>query len=141
MNVTEKAIQIWPILVLCASRRETLTYDVLGKLIGVRAPIVPELLEPIQSYCLLEGLAPLASIVVNQATGLTADGFITAANLPRAQADVYARDWLSDGLPKAELLQDAFEGMRLRRARDKQRRARARQERRAAMQQTEEGRP
>lgn len=141
MTAVERATQIWPILALCASRRETLTYELLGTLIGVRAPIVVEFLEPIQSYCLLEGLAPLASIVVNQVTGLPTDGFITASNVPRAQADVYARDWLRDGPPKAELLQDAYDGMRLRRARDKQRRARARKERRAAMQRLEEGRP
>lgn len=123
MIASERAAQIWPILVLCASRRETLTYDLLGRLIGVPAHGLAQLLEPIQSYCLLEGLAPLTAIVVNQTTGLPGDGFIAASNLPRAQADVYAQEWLRAGPPKAEAFQDATEGMLARRARAKQARA------------------
>jgi hypothetical protein len=123
MTASERAAQIWPILVLSASRRQTLTYDLLGRLTGVRAEGLPELLEPIQAYCLLEGLAPLTAIVVDRSTGLPGDGFIKASDVPRAQEDVYARDWLSDGPPRAETLQDASDGMLARRARAKQRRA------------------
>jgi hypothetical protein len=123
MTATERAVQIWPILTLCASRRETLTYELLGRLIGVPAHGLAQLLEPIQSYCILEGLPPLAALVVNQTTGVPGDGFIAASNVPRAQADIYARDWLRDGPPDAETLHDASEGMLARRARAKQRRA------------------
>ena len=118
MTASERAAQIWPILVLCAARRETLTYDLLGRLIGVPAQGLGQLLEPIQSYCLLEALAPLTALVVNQTTGLPGDGFIGASDVPRAQADVYSRDWLSDNPPDAEALRLASEGMVARRARE-----------------------
>src|SRR5262249_5096427 len=49
---SERATQIWPILTLCASRRQTLTYDLLGRLIGVPRQGLGQLLEPIQSYCI-----------------------------------------------------------------------------------------
>jgi len=123
MTASERAAQIWPILVLCASRRETLTYDLLGRLVGVPAPGLGQLLEPIQSYCLLEGLAPLTAIVVNQTTGLPGDGFIGASDVPRAQADVYARDWLRDAPPDAEALLLASDGMVARRSRVSQKHA------------------
>jgi len=123
MTATERATQIWPILVLCASRRETLTYDLLGRLIGVPIQGVAEFLEPIQSYCLLEGLAPLAAIVVDQTTGLPENGSIPASKVPHAQAEVYAQDWLRNGPPHPEAFDDATEGMVYRRARLRQERA------------------
>jgi hypothetical protein len=117
MTASERAVHVWPILALCASRRETLTYDLLGRLIGMRPQLLPELLEPIQSYCFLQGLAPLTSIVVSQTTGLP---LIGESNVERAQAEVYAQDWLRDGPPEADLLRLASEGMLARRAREKQ---------------------
>jgi hypothetical protein len=120
MTASERAAQIWPLLVLCAARRETLTYDLLGKLIGVPAQGLGNLLEPIQSYCVLEGLDPLTSLVVNRTTGVPGEGFVGADDVPRAQADVYARDWLQVNPPSAEAFLDASEGMIVRQARQAQ---------------------
>lgn len=117
MTSCQRAVQVWPILVLCACRRETLTYDLLGKLIGVPTEGLGKVLEPIQSYCILECLEPLTALVVNKATGLPGDGFIGAANVPCARAEVYARDWLLIAPPSAESLLHAGDGMVVRQAR------------------------
>lgn len=117
MTACERAERIWPILVLCASRRETLTYDLLGKLVGVSAQRLAAPLEPIQAYCVLQTLPPLTAIVVDRTTGAPLDDFIAPADVPRAQAEVYAQDWLGVEPPRADLLFDASEGMVVRRAR------------------------
>ena len=82
-------------------RRQTLSYELLGRLIGVPRQGLGQLLEPIQSFCILKGLPPLTSIVVGENTGLPGEGFIAAADVPRAQAEVFARDWLSASAPGA----------------------------------------
>jgi hypothetical protein len=123
MTTSERARQIWPILVLSALRRETLTYDLLGGLIGVPAQGIEKFLEPIHAYCLLEALPPLTAIVVKQTTGLPGDDFIGAPDVRRAQAAVYARDWLRDNPPDTEALVLASDGMVARREREAQMRA------------------
>ena len=47
-----------------------MTYGMLAKLIGVPAAALGKLLEPIQSYCIVERLPPLTILVVRQETGL-----------------------------------------------------------------------
>jgi hypothetical protein len=90
---------IWPLLVLAAHNRQVLTYDLLGRLLGVPASDLGRLLEPIQSHCILQGLPPITSIVVRARTGLPGEGFIAADNLPRAQAETFLYDWLACPVP------------------------------------------
>ena len=107
MKRSERASQIWPVLVLCAKQRQVLTYDLIGKLIGVPRHGLGQLLEPIQSYCLLNDLPPLSSLVVGSQTGMPGEGFIAAADLPAAQAKVFAWPWLEHSPPNAEDLESA----------------------------------
>jgi hypothetical protein len=107
MTKGERAAQIWPLLSLCAARRQTLTYELLGRLIGVPRQGLGQLLEPIQSFCLLNGLHPLTSLVVSDITGLPGEGFIGASDVPANQAKVFAHDWLSTSPPTAQVLEDA----------------------------------
>lgn len=111
MNRSERASQIWAVLAWAAKNRQTLTYAQLSKLIGVPAAGLGKLLEPIQSYCLLHDLPPLTSLVVQQETGLPGPGFTgaTAAALGRAQAGVFATDWLERGNPQPEQLERAVQ--------------------------------
>lgn len=111
MNRSERASQIWAVLAWAARNRQTLTYTHMSKLIGVPAAGLGQLLEPIQSYCLLRDLPPLTSLVVQQETGLPGSGFIgaTAAQLGRAQAEVFAKDWLEHGNPQPEQLEQALQ--------------------------------
>ena len=102
MSRFDQTACIWPLLVLAAKNRQVLTYDILGRLLGVPASDLGRLLEPIQSHCILEGLPPLTSIVVRARNGMPGEGFIAADNLPRAQAETFLFDWLNCPVPSRE---------------------------------------
>jgi len=109
MKKTERAAQIWSLLVLCASQRQILSYDLLSKLIGVPRPGLGQLLEPIQSYCIINRLPALTSLVVSENSGLPGEGFIAAPDLPSAQAEVFKFDWLSNQVPTVDDLELAVQ--------------------------------
>ena len=75
MNSAERAAQIWPVLTLAARNRQILTYDLLSKLIGVPRAGLGQLLEPIQSFCLLNKFPPLTILVVSAESGMPGSGF------------------------------------------------------------------
>src|SRR5687768_10270908 len=99
MKATERSSQIWPVLALAARNRQTLTYEILGRLISVPASGLGQLLEPIQSYCLINALPPLSAIVVQKGSGLPGTGFIAAADVPRETQSVFEYDWLQGKCP------------------------------------------
>ena len=100
MKSHERAAQIWPVLALAARNRQILTYGLLSKLISVPTVGLGQLLEPLQSYCLLQkDMPPLSAIVVSGETGLPGPGFIAAPDLPREQMRVFAFDWLAVSCP------------------------------------------
>jgi hypothetical protein len=70
MTAYERAAQIWSVLALAARNRQVLTYSIVGNLIGVPARGLGHLLEPIQSYCLLNRLPPLTILVVSEEDGM-----------------------------------------------------------------------
>lgn len=104
MDRTERAAQIWPLLAHCATHRQTLSYELLAQLIGVPRPGLGQLLEPIQSHCIILNIPLLTSLVVGKITGLPGEGFIGAADVPEAQARVYRFDWLAHPTPSPEEL-------------------------------------
>jgi hypothetical protein len=107
VNRSERASQIWAVLAWAARNRQSLTYGQLGKLIGVPTAGLGQLLEPVQSYCLIHALPPLTVLVVQQESGLPGPGFTGASALQfaRSQADVFAQDWLEHGNPQADKLE------------------------------------
>ena len=94
MTIYERAAQIWAVLVLAARNRQILTYDVVGKLIGVPRQALACMLEPIQSYCLVNDLPPLSILVISEQTGIPGTGFIAAQDIPKTQVAVFGFDWL-----------------------------------------------
>jgi hypothetical protein len=109
MNRSERASQIWAVLAWAATHRQSITYSQLARLVGVPAAGLGQLLEPIQSYCLVEELPPLTAIVVQQGSGLPGSGFTGASAEQYAQAiaKVFAHDWLEQGNPQPERLERA----------------------------------
>ena len=101
MHAHERAAQIWPLLCWAATSRQVLTYDIVGRLIGVPRQGLAQLLEPIQSHCIIRRLPPLTSIVVG-ADGTPGDGFIAAQDIPRAHIDVFSHRWLDERSPTPE---------------------------------------
>ena len=111
MNRSERASQIWAVLAWAAAHRQNLTYGQLGRLIGVPTAGLGQLLEPIQSFCLLHNLPGLTVLVVQQETGLPGPGFTatTAAGLAGEQAKVFSYDWMKHGNPQPEKLELAVQ--------------------------------
>ena len=102
MKAPERAAQIWPVLTFAAKHRQTITYELLSRLISVPRPGLGQLLEPIQSICLLRDLPALTSLVVKGESGLPGLGFIAASDIPAAHARVFSHDWESVGCPCPE---------------------------------------
>ena len=110
MNAYLRAVQIWPILAWAATNRQTLTYGIVGKLIGVPARGMGHLLEPIHAYCLEHRLPPLTALVVSATTGMPGTGFNAASEVPKALQAVFSYDWLeSGGAPSAEAFEMSVE--------------------------------
>lgn len=109
MKRIDTAVAIWSVLSLGAMNRQILTYSCLARLIGVPRSDLGRLLEPIQSYCILSNLPPLTSIVVEARTGRPGGGFIAASDLPQAQADTFAHDWLHQAVPHPEDFRNALD--------------------------------
>jgi hypothetical protein len=107
MNIEERAAQIWPVLALAAHNRQILTYPILSSLIGVPPAGLGRLLEPIQSYCLLNELPPLSILVVSSIDGMPGSGFNAASDIPKYQQLVFSFDWLEHKPPTPEVLADA----------------------------------
>jgi hypothetical protein len=111
MTVAERAAQIWPLLCLCAMRRQLLTYEELATLIGIPRHGLGQVLEPIQSYCILKGLPALSSIVISQQSGTPGEGFIAAADVPREQATVFGFRWSETPVPSPQAFQEAVRSL------------------------------
>jgi len=107
MTANERAAQIWSALALAAKNRQILTYDMFSKLTGVPRHGLGQLLEPIQSYCLVHNLPPLTILVVSEETGMPGAGFIAAQDIPKTQQQVFGFDWLEHGAPSPDQLQEA----------------------------------
>ena len=108
MKREERAQQLWSILVLAARNRQVLTYEIVAQACGVPPPSIGDFLRPIQQYCSEANLPPLTSIIVSKNTGLPGEGFIAAENVPLAQIETFAVDWLSLPAPSAEQLANSY---------------------------------
>jgi hypothetical protein len=109
MTQYERAAQIWSVLALAARNRQELTYDIVGRLIGVPRQGLGRLLEPIQSYCLTQDLPPLTLLVVSEATGQPSPGFTATQQVPEERQRVFGFDWLDHAAPTPELLEQAVQ--------------------------------
>jgi hypothetical protein len=109
MTKSERACQIWGILAWAAKNRQSMTYGHLSKLIGVPTAGLGQLLEPIQSFCILNDLPPLTILVVQQDSGLPGHGFTAAkaSDFAIAQANVFEFKWLDYGNPQPDKFEDA----------------------------------
>jgi len=102
VTVAERAVRMWPMLVLAARNRQTLTYQMVEQSTGMMAPGVGRCLDPIQSYCRVHTLPPLTALVVGKDDGMPGTGFSAAEDVQLAQADVYRHDWTANRCPSRE---------------------------------------
>lgn len=96
MTRSERAMQVWQILISSAHNRQTLTYGHLAQYLGFEgAGVFSQILNCIMCYCDAEGLPPLTCLVVNQITGLPGPGLTTIEDLPTDREAVYNHNWFS----------------------------------------------
>src|SRR5262245_49112657 len=99
---------MWSLLTLAAINRQILTYELVARITGVVRPSIGDFLRPIQQYCVEKKLPALTSLVVSEQSGLPGEGFIAAANVPAAQAQVFQHPWLQTKAPTVEELEAAY---------------------------------
>lgn len=107
MKLQERAWQAWPVLTFAAKNRQILTYELLGRLTGMHPAGLGQVLERIQSYCLLHKIPPLSALVVSKETGLPSPGFVATTDVPRAFITIFEHDWLAETCPSPEQLEQA----------------------------------
>ncbi len=95
MKRSERAIQIWQILISAAHNRQILTYKIVGKLIGMGSGTQSQTLDMIMRYCKRKGLPPLTSLVVKETTGRPGTGLTTVLELDRDRENVFAYNWFA----------------------------------------------
>jgi hypothetical protein len=96
MTRSERAMQVWQILISAAHNRETLTYGHVAKYLEFEgAGVLSQILTCIMCYCDAKGLPPLTSLVVNQTTGLPGAGLTTVEDLPKDREAVYNQNWFA----------------------------------------------
>ena len=93
MSTYEGAIQIYQILIGAAHNRQVLTYEILGKMIGVPARGLAGHLGHLMHYCQRAGLPPLTVLVVQKNSGKPAKGLTTSKDLHRDREKVFRHDW------------------------------------------------
>jgi len=96
MTASERAAQIWTVLIFAAYHRQTVGVDVLGRLLGVAPEEVGPWLAPIRGFCLRHGLPPLASIVVGDPGD---EALVSPSELHREQSLVFHHSWLDAETP------------------------------------------
>jgi hypothetical protein len=70
MTRSERAMQVWQILVGAAHNRQTLTYGQVAENLEFEgAGVLAQILGCIMNYCNAKGLPPLTCLIVNQTTG------------------------------------------------------------------------
>jgi hypothetical protein len=70
VNRSERASRIWAVLAWSVSHRQNITYSQLAQASRAFTAGLGQVLEPIQSYCLLNDLPLLTILVVQQESGL-----------------------------------------------------------------------
>ena len=96
MTRSERAMQVWQILVGAAHNRQTLTYGQVADYLEFEgAGVLAQILGCIMNYCDSNGLPPLTCLVVSQTKGLPGTGLTTVENLPLDREAVYNHNWFS----------------------------------------------
>jgi hypothetical protein len=100
-------LRAYLILMGCAADRQTVTYDDLARRIDRGGPnLLARPLDLITRWCQHHRVPAIASLVVEQATGLPAPGFaaVSRDEIPREQERVWAFDWYAIFPPTIEEL-------------------------------------
>lgn len=102
MTTYERSLQIYQVLVAAAHNRQTLTYELLSKYVGVPQQGLAGHLENIQQFCAARSLPPLTVLVVRKHIGKPSHGFHGSEDADAGRENVYAHNWYGMKPPVAE---------------------------------------
>lgn len=99
-----RALQLWPVLALLASNRQTMTYDTLGKLVRMPPVGLGGPLGKLMYWCDARGLPPLTILIVQKSSGKPGVGLETVKDLDADREAVFQFDWIGRVPPTEEEL-------------------------------------
>ena len=103
-------LRAYLVLMGCAADRQTVTYEDLARRINRGGPnLLARPLDLITRWCQRHSVPAIASLVVEQATGLPAPGFaaVTRDEIPHEQERVWDFDWFGILPPTIEELAES----------------------------------
>ena len=110
MTRSQRAVQIWALLVCAARERRTYTYGGMADMLGFGgAQVLGSLLAPIMRLCRARGWPPLTILVVNQSTGRPGDGLPLDDSVDVERERVFNFDWFSLEPPETEDFDEVLE--------------------------------
>ena len=101
MTRSERAVQVWQVLVNAAFYRQTLTYTLLADRIGAESAELASPLGMVSRYCALKQLPPLSVLVVRSDAGTPAADLSWTTDVDFAREAVYQLEWLKLKPPSA----------------------------------------
>ena len=107
---SNRALQIWQVLIAKAANRQTITYGNLARTLGYESAgqFMSGLLNPVMRYCQVNGLPPLTVLVVNQETGKPGSGLSDALNdTDQDREHVFNHQWFLMFPPSPHELEEA----------------------------------
>jgi putative restriction endonuclease len=104
---TERALQVWLILIGKAYNHQTMTYIELANLMGYNdARPIRNFLIPIMNYCDQNDLPPLTVLVVSKEKGTPGTGLTTVDNPDLDRQRVFNYNWYNLYPPTPEEFQN-----------------------------------
>lgn len=108
MDNSQRALQLWSLLVLAARTQTVLPYGMVAKMTGL-ANEHPDPLAHIAFYCMKNRLPILAVLEINQTTGNPSADFYGAMDVAAEQRRCFVYDWLAESVrPTLEQLEEAY---------------------------------
>lgn len=96
MTLSQRAMQIWSLLICASHERRSYTYGSIAEILGMGgAGVMGLFLGPIMSLCAQKGYPPLTVLVVNRDTGVPGGGLTTIEDVNEDRERVFAFDWFS----------------------------------------------
>ena len=93
MTPSERAVQLWQVLISAASHRQTLTYTLLAEQVGLDASALALPLGMVARYCAMKQLPPLVVLVVRSDAGTPAADLSWTTDVDFAREAVYQLGW------------------------------------------------
>jgi alkylated DNA nucleotide flippase Atl1 len=96
MSNPQRALQLWSLLALAATRRTVLTYEEVAGLTGLPTFGLAQVLGHVAQYCKDHHLPWLTALVVHKGTGKPPAELYAMMDVPDEQWKCFQYDWLKN---------------------------------------------